>query len=213
MEHMDEEILKQKKLLGQQEQKITAAENLEKEAEESIYNDVVHIIGKETHFERRDIPELGISICMPESFFMLTDDIKHIIYPAGNTPSHVFAGEDINFQLAVSMTEHLIPKERLKEFLKKAVQILEAVGPKVRITETSVEEKENFHIGIMEFVSRAADMMVYNVQFCVSTKQGLLMGTVNFPSKYKTRMIPLAKQMIQSLEITEEETDGIDHIS
>lgn len=213
MEYMDEEILKQKKLLRQQAEKADSEGNLEKEAGESIYDEVVHIIGKETHFELRHIPELGISICMPESFFMITDDIKHIIYPAGNAPSHVFVGEDINFQLAVSMTEHLIPEDRMNAFLKKTVQILEAVGPKVKITETLVEKKENFHIGIMEFVSRAADMMVYNIQFCVSREKGLLMGSVNFPSKYKKRMIPLAKQMIQSLEIIEEEADGNDNIS
>lgn len=213
MEHMDEEILKQKKLLRQQEEKRSSVENMEQEAEESIYDEVVHIIGKETHFERRQIPELGISICMPETFFMLTDDIRSIIYPAGNAPSHVFAGEDIPFQLAVSMTEHKIPEERMKEFMKQTAKVLEAVGPKVKITETSVEEKEQFCIGIMEFASRAADMTVYNIQFCVSRENGLLMGTVNFPGKYRKRMAPLAKQMIQSLEIMEEETDGINHIS
>lgn len=213
MEHMDEEILKQKKLLRQQEEKRSSAENMEQEAEESIYDEVVHVIGKETHFERRQIPELGISIFMPETFFMLTDDIRSIIYPAGNAPSHVFAGEDIPFQLAVSMTEHKIPEERMKEFMKQTVKVLEAVGPKVKITETSMEEKEHFRIGIMEFASRAADMAVYNIQFCVSRENGLLMGTVNFPGKYKKRMVPLAKQMIQSLELTKEETDGINHIS
>lgn len=213
MEHMDEEILKQKKLLRQQEEKRSSTENMEQEAEESIYDEVVHVIGKETHFERRQIPELGISIFMPETFFMLTDDIRSIIYPAGNAPSHVFAGEDIPFQLAVSMTEHIVPEERMKDFMKQTARVLEAVGPKVKITETSVEEKEHFRIGIMEFASRAADMAVYNIQFCVSRENGLLMGTVNFPGKYKKRMVPLAKQMIQSLELTKEETDGINHIS
>ncbi len=213
MEHMDEEILKQKKLLRQQEEKRSSAESMEQEAGESIYDEVVHIIGKETHFGQRQIPELGISICMPETFFMLTDDIRGIIYPAGNAPSHVFAGEDIPFQLAVSMTEHLIPEERMKDFMKQTAKVLEAVGPKVKITETSVEEKEQFRIGIMEFASRAADMTVYNIQFCVSRENGLLMGTVNFPGKYRKRMAPLAKQIIQSLEIIKEETDGINHIS
>ena len=152
MEHMDEEILKQKKLLRQQEEKRSSAESMEQEAGESIYDEVVHIIGKETHFGQRQIPELGISICMPETFFMLTDDIRGIIYPAGNAPSHVFAGEDIPFQLAVSMTEHLIPEERMKDFMKQTAKVLEAVGPKVKITETSVEEKEQLE-EIVDFLS------------------------------------------------------------
>lgn len=97
--------------------------------------------------------------------------------------------------------------------MKQTAKVLEAVGPKVKITETFVEEKEQFRIGIMEFASRAADMTVYNIQFCVSRENGLLMGTVNFPGKYRKRMAPLAKQIIQSLEIIKEETDGINHIS
>ncbi len=46
-------------------------QNQESEAQESIYDEKVHIIGVETHFERRQIPELKVSIYMPENFFQL----------------------------------------------------------------------------------------------------------------------------------------------
>ena len=62
MEYKDEEILKKKKEIEQAEKKSEANKNQESEAQESIYDEKVHIIGVETHFERRQIPELKVSI-------------------------------------------------------------------------------------------------------------------------------------------------------
>ena len=212
MEYKDEEILKKKKEIEQAEKKSEANKNQESEAQESIYDEKVHIIGVETHFERRQMPELKVSIYMPENFFQLADDIKKLIYPAGNAPSHVFAGEDINFQMALSQTVHKVPDSGMKEFVDTSAQILQAIGPKVTIVEKIVEEKvddngDSFHIGMLAFVSKAVDMMVYNIQYFVSIDGQLLLGTINFPSKFKKRMIPMAKEIIRSIEIikTEEE--------
>ena len=212
MAYKDEEILKAKREIEQAEKKIEANKNQEAEAQESIYDEKVHIIGVETHFERRQIPELKVSIYMPENFFQLADDIKKLIYPAGNAPSHVFAGEDINFQMALSQTVHKVPDSGMKEFVDTSAQILQAIGPKVTIVEKIVEEKvddngDSFHIGMLAFVSKALDMMVYNIQYFVSIDGQLLLGTINFPSKFKKRMIPMAKEIIRSIEIikTEEE--------
>ena len=212
MAYKDEEILKAKREIEQAEKKIEANKNQEAEAQESIYDEKVHIIGVETHFERRQIPELKVSIYMPENFFQLADDIKKLIYPAGNAPSHVFAGEDINFQMALSQTVHKVPDSGMKEFVDTSAQILQAIGPKVTIVEKIVEEKvddngDSFHIGMLAFVSKAVDMMVYNIQYFVSIDGQLLLGTINFPSKFKKRMIPMAKEIIRSIKIikTEEE--------
>lgn len=212
MAYKDEEILKAKREIEQAEKKIEANKNQKAEAQESIYDEKVHIIGVETHFERRQIPELKVSIYMPENFFQLADDIKTLIYPAGNAPSHVFAGEDINFQMALSQTVHKVPDSGMKEFVDTSAQILQAIGPKVTIVEKIVEEKvddngDSFHIGMLAFVSKAVDMMVYNIQYFVSIDGQLLLGTINFPSKFKKRMIPMAKEIIRSIEIikTEEE--------
>ena len=212
MAYKDEEILKAKREIEQAEKKIEANKNQEAEAQESIYDEKVHIIGVETHFERRQIPELKVSIYMPENFFQLADDIKKLIYPAGNAPSHVFAGEDINFQMALSQTVHKVPDSGMKEFVDTSAQILQAIGPKVTIVEKIVEEKvddngDSFHIGMLAFVSKAVDMMVYNIQYFVSIDGQILLGTINFPSKFKKRMIPMAKEIIRSIEIikTEEE--------
>lgn len=205
MSYNDEEILKAKKAIEEEKKRREAKENMEVEAEESIYDEMVHIIGKTVKFERRAIPELKVSIYMPETFFQFADDIKKLIYPGASAPSHVFGGEDINFQMSLSQTAHAVPDHGMKEFVKISAQLLEAIGPKVTIVEKRVEEKEDYHIGVLDFVSKAVDMTVYNMQFYISVDGKLLMGNINFPSKFKKRMIPLAKEIITSLEMIKED--------
>lgn len=205
MGYQDEQILKAKRELKEQEKKKASQEAMDKEAEESIYDEVTHIIGKEVTFKRRSIPELGISIYMPESFFQFADDISKLIYPAGNTPSHIFGGEEINFQMSLDKTIYPLPDSGMKEFVSMAAKMLEAVGPKVKVIEKKVEKKEEEYLGMLSFVSKAVDTMVYNIQFYANIDGVLLVGNINFPSKYKKRLIPLAKEIISSMELIKED--------
>lgn len=149
---------------------------------------------------------------MPETFFKLNDELKKFIYPAGNTPQFVFASEDIHFHFSIRQTSHKVPDSGMKEFVKVSADLLNAIGPKVTIVEKNVVEKNDFHIGILDFVSRTVDMMVYNMQFYISVDGQLLLGNVNFPSKFKKRMIPIAQEMIHSIEMGEKENDGVDNL-
>lgn len=213
MGYQDEEIIKAKKAIEEEKKRLEAKENIEKENDQSIYDGPVKIFGKEVLFQKREIQELGIRIYMPESFFQLTGDIAKLIYPGGNSPSHVFGGEDINFHMSFNQTAHVVPNDRMKDFVKLSAQMMEVMGPKVKIIEKKVEVQEDINIGILEFVSKAVDMMVYNVQFYVSIEEKLLIGCINFPSKYKKRMIPLAKEIISGFEIVKEANHGDDYTS
>ena len=201
MDYRDEEILKAKKEREQDEK-----------AQESIYDEKIHLMGYETKFTRRDVDELKVSIYMPDEFFLLPDDVKKMVYPNGNAPSHVYGGEHIDFQLAMSQTVHKVPDNGMKEFIEISSKMMQAVGPKITIIEKKVQEKQKkngdiYHIGTLSFVSRAVDMMVFNVQFYISINGQLLLGTIVFPSKHKKRMIKVAYEMIESIEILDDATE------
>lgn len=209
MQYSDEEILKMKKEMLEDEKRKESKKNLEQELEESIYDDSVHIIGEEVSFERCDIPELEISIYMPKDFFRLSDDITKQLYPMGNTPTHVFGGMNTNFQLIFNQTSHQVKDSEMRSFVEMSTKVLDIMGPKVRIIEKGVDEKKlneenTIHIGYVSFVSRAIDANVYNMQFYVSVEGKILMGSMAFPSRYKKRLIPLAKEVINSIELLEE---------
>ena len=79
------------------------------------------------------------------------------------------------------------------------------------IVERIIEEKGDAHVGILSFVSNAIDMTVFNNQFYISINDKLLIGNVNFPSKYKKRFMNMAKEIIMSVE--KEEENGSDNPS
>ena len=70
-------------------------------------------------------------------------------------------------------------------------------------------------IGIIEFISAAVDMNIYNVMFFFSIENQLMIGNIVTQNKYKNRIAQIAKETIDSLEIYEEEenTDGNNNVS
>lgn len=205
MSGIDEEILKAKKQMAAAQEKAQSEENLEKELKESIFDGMIHIHEQEVTFSEREIKDLGIRIYMPDAFFQFNNDLKNLLYPMGKNPKYVFGGEDITFQLAVDCTDNMVPDDGIPKFLPMAKKILETLGPKTRVIGTGNVIIDNRNVAIMEFVSRAVDTNVYNVMFYFSRNNHLMIGTVNFPSKHQKRFIKVAKEIIDSLKIIEEE--------
>ena len=64
----------------------------------------------------------------------------------------------------------------------------------------------------MDAGTRAIDCNVHNVMFDISIHDQIVMGNIHFATRYSKRMIPIAKQMIDSIEFLEG-NDGNDNIS
>lgn len=155
-------------------------------------------------WEERTIKDMGITIQMPEKFFEFNNDFKEIMYPYGNMPRYVFGGEDIQFQMMFNITPNKIADHQIKEFLPIAKKIITQAGPKVHVVQSGIITKEEHQVAVMEFVSRAVDMSVYNVMFYYSLQEQLMMGSINFPFKDKEKMIPVAKDILESLRFLKE---------
>ncbi len=213
MAYTDEEILKAKKARQQEEKKQYDKEKMEKEKAESIFDGSVHIYERETAFSRREIEECGISIYMPEEFEELEDEIKKLIFPFAHPPKYVFASGETQFQITLNLTDNIVPDSGMPKFMKTAKALMERMGPQARILSCATVQKEERNIGIMEVATRAVDMNVYNVMFYLSIDQKLLTGSVICPAKCHERMVPIAKEIIDSIEIMREARDGNNNIS
>ena len=202
---MDEEILKEKRRIRQEQTQLLEEKRKEEETEkeESIFEGEITVEGQKVRFQNVEIPELQINIRMPESFFLLSEEVKQYIYPAGNRPSHVYGGENIYYQLSLSKTSHQVPDEGMVKFLPMAKKLMEVMGPKTKILDANVikhpVEDSYYHVGILEFISQAVDMSIYNVMFYISIDNQLLMGNIVFPYKKRKSYIKIAKETIDSI--------------
>lgn len=214
MNYQDEEIIKKRKAMQQQHQKEQSKEAMEKEKEESICDGLIHLFGKEVAFERREIKEYGLSLLMPAEFEELDQESKDVLYPYGKAPKYAFASGDIPFQITLNLTENIVPDEGLPKFMIMAKKVMERIGPQARILSNVVVKKEERDMGLMEIATNAVDMSVYNTQFYLSLKENqLFIGAVTCPAKNHDRMVPVIKEMIDSIIVKEEHDNGNDHIS
>ena len=213
MSYQDEEILKKRKAMQEQHKKEVQEEQIEKEKQESIFDGSIHLFGKEVAFGRREIEEYGFSILMPEEFEVMDEELKDVLYPYGKAPKYVFASGDIHFQITLTLTENIVPNDGLPKFMVMAKKVMERIGPQARILSNVVVQKEECNIGLMEIATNGVDMAVYNTQFYLSLKENqLFIGAVTCPAKHHDRMVPVIKEIIDSIMIKVEDEDGNNYI-
>ena len=211
MSYTDEEILKAKKARQYEDKKQQEQQTLDDEKNESIFDGMVHIFGRETSFSRRIIEPDLISLYMPDEFELMDEDIKKLIFPLATPPKYVFASGETEFQITINPTENIVPDSGIPKFMNITKSLMEKMGPKSRILACAAVQNEDKNIGIMEVVTRAADMNVYNVMFYISINQKLLIGTILCPAKHHERIVPIAKEIIDSIKV-EVNTDGNNNI-
>lgn len=214
MSYQDEEILLKRKAMQAEQKKEQQNEEIEKEKEESIFDGKIHLFGKEVVFERREFEEYGLSLLLPVEFEELDEETKEVLYPYGKAPKYAFASGEIPFQVTLNLTENLVPNNGMPKFMEMAKKVMERIGPQARILSNVVVKKEERNMGLMEIATNAVDMPVFNTQFYLSLKDNrLFIGAVTCPAKHHNRMVPLIKEIIDSVVIKEDEEDGNNHIS
>lgn len=213
MNHQDEEIIKKRKAMQAAKQKEEKEETIEKEKEESIFEGLIHLFGKAVTFQRREIEEYGLSIMMPEAFEEMDEELKEALYPYGKAPKYAFASGDIPFQITLNLTENIVPDDGIPKFMMMAQKVMERIGPQARILSNVVVKKGERNMGLMEIATNGVDMAVYNTQFYLSLGENkLFIGAVTCPAKNHNRMVPLIKEIIDSVVIKEKE-NGNNHVS
>lgn len=211
MSYQDEEILKKRRSMQEQHKKEAEEAQIEKEKQESIFDGSIHLFGKEIPFEYREIEEYGLSIMMPTEFEQMDDELREVLYPYGKAPKYAFASGEIPFQITLNLTENIVPNDGIPKFMVMAKKVMERIGPQARILSNVVVKKEERNIGLMEIATNGVDMSVYNTQFYLSLKENrLFIGAVTCPAKHHNRMVPLIKEIIDS--VIKEESDGNDNI-
>lgn len=212
MSYQDEEIILKRKAMQQEKKKELQDEKIEQEKQESIFNGKIHLFGKEVVFERRTVAEYGLSVLLPKEFEELDEETKEVLYPYGNAPRYAFASGELPFQVTLNLTENLVPDDGMAKFMAMAQKVMERIGPQARILSNVVVKKEERHMGLMEIATNAVDMPVFNTQFYLSLGENkLFIGAVTCPAKHHNRMVPLIKEMIDSVVI-EEENNGNNHV-
>lgn len=204
--YADEELLKLKKLMreGYKEKN----ETLEEECQQSIYDEKIQILGKDVHFERREIAEYEISIYMPDEFRRLDENMCKMMYPSANGSRHIFNSDDEYMSISFKMNNNVIKNENMEEFTNMSKKLLEIAGSKVKIVKNYMEEIDEMNVGVIEYISNAIDAIAYTVMGIVPLKKGILLICISFKNRNKKRLCPIAAEVLKTIETTKRGEEG-----
>ena len=204
-EFSDELIIKARQEQEKLEQVRHSEEVVEKEIQQSIYDEIVHIFAIPVVF--KDIELLGgkAGMRMPEDFTKRTEEEIASVYCLGTKPQYVFSNGYLRFMVALNWTSNLIADGNIFDFTGFAKQAIERIGPKSRILHVEKLEKGGHHIAIMEFIAQTIDSVNDNVMFFASLEGRLVIGSITFDQKFGKRLRPLALEMAKSFQFVEGE--------
>lgn len=201
----DEQILQIRKRMEVELQQKKEKEEKEYDEEKSIFEGKVYIFGNEVTFERREINEFGISILLPNDFVMLEKEVYSLMYPSAEGPKHVFTSQEGYMSVSFKLNNNTIPKEKLNDFVKLSKTLLESGSSRVKVIKTGEVIQVDMQIGVIEYISKVLDGVAYNIMGFLPLENGILLICFLFKNSNKKRLCPVAKEILQSIVILEEE--------
>ncbi len=148
-------------------------------------------------FVRARIADGKITAVMPESFEVMSDELRRIKYPV-NAPRYIYTTPDTTVNLNVNLGGTL-NSEDVAAFGKQMLAILKNAFPSAKFGEAKIIAS-TVNIFFVEFISVAIDQPVYNAMFFFSLdgKQGV--GSWNCLGKDRWYWAPIFEHAIKTME-------------
>lgn len=205
MDYIDESIIKAKRQQEEAQKQATSEEAIDKENEQSIYDELVTIFGIPVIFKDRNILQNHAVIRMPEDFTERTPEEIASVYYLGSKPQYVFSNEYLGFMLALNWTSNMISNDNIIDFTKAAKALIQRVGPKSRMFKESTLKRNDGNLSILQFTVQTLESINMNVMFFASIDNRLLIGSITFQQKDAKRLNSIALEMAKSFHLSHHE--------
>ena len=151
-------------------------------------------------FVRARIADGKITAVMPESFEVMSDELRRIKYPA-NAPRYIYTTPDATVNLNVNFGGSLNSKD-VAAFGKQMLAMLKYSLSSAKFGEAKIIASSG-NIFFVDFISDAIDQPIYNAMFFFSLdgKQGI--GSWNCLGKDRWYWAPIFEHAITTMEFNE----------
>jgi aspartyl-tRNA synthetase len=132
---------------------------------------------------------------IPKNFNQLDYDTIIGKY-GGDVPDIVYSNDDININIAVSLTENPMKNSQIEEFTKYMEKLFEGYS---EIVDTNYYTVSNHNVGQIKLISNAIDTKVYNNMIFFSYHDKLVIVTFNCTDKLKDEWSSVGDFIMDSL--------------
>ncbi|MBE1555944.1 hypothetical protein [Sporosarcina limicola] len=212
MEFLDEKIIKlmnemQEKNNPISEQKEVSQDEYE-QAEIDIHQSFISINGEEIQIIEQTLFEGKVKIRMPKLFQLMLPELASLKYPSERRPAIIYTDDSTTINLAFNHTQNLLNDTGITEFQESMVEILQQTQPSAEWLEQGDRVINDKNIGFIEVITPALDGDIFNLMFFVSLDGKALIGTFNCMEEDMDDWRPVAKAMMETLQVYPKEIDG-----
>lgn len=140
------------------------------------------------------------TMLIPSQFSLMSSEMLNLKYPSkGHQPSEVYTNNEGTINIALNHTQNKAGEENLAE-VKKAMEG-QFNRPPINFIKSEIREINGSKVIVMEFVSPAADTMIYNLMVITSLEGRLIMITFNCTESHRKEWEPIGKRIIESIKV------------
>lgn len=145
--------------------------------------------------ERKDIPDLKLSVEIPEGLTPMSEEMAKLKYPSENRPQVIYGDEKGKASLGVTAGRNPLPAEKLDAFKEMMLKMLESLKPQAEAV--TVDGHKGW---LLTFYSQAADTEILNMMLITSQDNKAVQMTFNMTKDLVEQYQEAAKASLLSLQ-------------
>jgi hypothetical protein len=193
---------------------INQAEEQEKTNSQSIYEGIT-VKDRYYEFQEMSFFEDQLKIHLPTAFFDMPTELAKVKYPSSDRPQIIKTEDTGSINITLNRIPNNVCEDQIPEVKDGLKTILKRLNPSYLFFEEGVETIGEKPVGFFEFKSPTLDKPLFNLMFVTTMDRDVLMVTFNCPYEDYREWRPIARQIMQSLQVipktlpsTEEKSAG-----
>lgn len=151
--------------------------------------------------ETKSLLDNKIELKIPKAFRIMPEEMIKIKYPSERRPTLVYSNESGGINVALNLTVHEANQDNISTYKDNFVTTFKSMYPTSEWIGNGVNEINGRQVGYLELITPAFDAKIYNLIFFTHLDGKLLMCTFNCTKKDMTEWAPVAREIMNSLNI------------
>jgi len=145
----------------------------------------------------------AVSVLIPESFSLMSEELLRLKYPSERRPTVVFSNERGSVNLAANLTANAVRPEQIVELHKAMEGTFKNLYPSATWYRSEVITQDGRRYFVLDLLTPAIDTQIRNIMYGTSFKGRLLMFSFNVTRELEKSWLEVGQRMLSSVRIRE----------
>lgn len=157
--------------------------------------------GEIIQFDTISILSDKISLLIPTTFSIMSEDMAKIKYPNERRPSIIYTNDSASVNIAFNYTQNQASNENLQAIMDSLKESFDNLYPSAQWYTSEVKTINDKDIGVLELITPAIDTEIYNLMWFTDIDGKLLIATFNCTKEQMDEWKPVGETILSSFEL------------